>query len=347
LDILVKRSMEKQSFPKCTATLLYLFLAATFAWGADPERNQLQDTGLVCAVDMGSNTFKFIISEIKNGKYLQYADVRKTAGVGDDLRFSERKTGHKQISEAKLKEVKALLMGFQDECEQRTGTRKLNAIATAAFREAENIRMISEQLLQQQIEMKVLSAEEESAYAYEAATLGVEGFAVTDLGSRTTEFVIKNGEQYRWAEIPIGYKVAWDEYYEKSTQFHQAADAHLQKLKELIGEKEKAILNSGPELVMIEVGETSSYILGIPQGQIEGKVITRDQIQKKLKDLHVMTVDSFTSLKKEFKDAAKVLPRLVFIDFLLAQTNHDRFIGTDRELNVAIIYRISRSSSKK
>jgi hypothetical protein len=60
-----------------------------------------------------------------------------------------------------------------------------------------------------------------------------------------------------------------------------------------------------------------------------------------------MKADSFLTLKKDFKDAAKVLPRLVFIDFILSQTNHDRFIGTDRELNVAIVYRISRASRNK
>jgi len=330
---------------KVFLSLLILAIIPHLAYSENTP--ELYHTGIVCAVDMGSNTFKFVVSEIKDGKYLQYTDVRKTAAVGDDLKLSEQKTGHKQISEAKLNEIKLLLAGFQDECERKTGSRKLNAIATAAFREAENIRMISEQLQQQEIEMKVLTAEEESAYAYEAATLGAEGFAVADLGSRTTEFVIKAGDSYRWVEIPTGYKVAWDEFYEKSTQFTQAIDAHLQRLKELVGEKEKGILNSGHQLMMIEVGETSSYVLGIPQNQIEGKVITRDQIQKTLKDLSSMNADSFANLKKDFKDAPKVFPRLIFIDFLLAQTNHDRFIGTDRELNVAIVYRISRSHTKK
>jgi exopolyphosphatase/pppGpp-phosphohydrolase len=308
--------------------------------------SDLHNTGIVCAVDMGSNTFKFIAAEIKNGKYLQYSDVRKTAGVGDDLKLSEQKTGHKQISEAKLKEIISLLSGFQDECERRTGSRKLNAIATAAFREAENINMISEQLQKQEIEMKVLTAEEESAYAYEAATLGAEGFAVVDLGSRTTEFVIKAGDTYRWVEIPIGYKVAWDEFYEKTAEFNQAVVAHLKRLKELVGEKEKEILNSHHELMMIEVGETSSYVLGIPQDQIEGKIVTRAQTQKTLKELLAMNANSFANVKKNFKDAPKVLPRLVFIDYLLAQTHHDRFIGTDRELNVGIVYRISRYAHK-
>ena len=30
------------------------------------------DTGLVCAIDMGSNTFKLMLGEMKEGKYVQH-----------------------------------------------------------------------------------------------------------------------------------------------------------------------------------------------------------------------------------------------------------------------------------
>ena len=302
-----------------------------------------RDTGLVCAVDMGSNTFKFIVAKIENGQYIQYIDQRKTAGVGDDLKASEMKSGHKFISDDKIKEIQALIAEFQDECENRTHSRKIWGIATAAFREAENGRAISEQLSQQGLDMKILTGEEESAYAYEAATSGEPGFAVIDLGSRTTEFVTKSGASYQWVEIATGYKVAWDDLYDDAATFSDAAAAHLTKLKELISEKEQAILRNQRELVTIEVGETSSYILGLPQNEIEGKVISRTRVQNKLKELSAMNQESFADLKRNFKDAARVLPRLVVIDFILGVTGYDEFRATDHELNVAIVYRLSRS----
>ncbi|MCI0412326.1 hypothetical protein L0222_05925 [bacterium] len=306
------------------------------------SQEKLRDTGLVCAVDMGSNTFKFIIAEINKGEYLQYVDERKTAGVGDDLKATESKTGRKQISDGKVQEIRALLAGFQDQCEQKTHSRKIQGIATAAFREAENGAAISDQLRQQGIEVQILTGEGESAYAYEAATLGKSGFAVADLGSRTTEFVTKTGENYQWAEIHTGYKVAWDDFYEKAGTFGQASSQHLVKLKQMIGEKENQILRNRIELVMIEFGETASYVLGIPQDQIEGKIITRTQVQGKLKDLHAMDAKAFADLKKNFKDAIKVLPRVVLADLILEQTGYDQLRGSNRELNVAIVYQISR-----
>ena len=94
---------------------------------------------------------------------------------------------------------------------------------------------------------------------------------------------------------------------------------------------------------MIEVGEAASYILGIPQDQIEGQVITHAQIKNKLRDLYAMDPKSFAELKENFEDAARVLPRLVLMDFILAETGYDKFRGTNRELNVAIVYKRSRS----
>ncbi|HSE43018.1 MAG TPA: hypothetical protein VLH08_19820, partial [Acidobacteriota bacterium] len=124
---------------------LILFVAAVVT-GSVQSETKLRDTGLVCAVDMGSNTFKFIVAEIKNGDYLQYTDNRKTAGVGDDLRKSETTSGHKVISDSKLEEIKSLLKEFQKECEQKTRSRKIYGIATAAFREAENLKTISKEI---------------------------------------------------------------------------------------------------------------------------------------------------------------------------------------------------------
>ena len=212
---------------------LVIFLISSIVHAED--KSSLRDTGLICAVDMGSNTFKFIVAEIKNGEYHQYVDVRKTAGVGDDLKNSEKKSGKKIISDLKQEEIKSLLKEFQDECERRTQSRKLYAIATAAFREAENIKSISQQVNQQGIELEVLTGEAEAIYAYEAATSGAQGFAVVDLGSRTTEFVKNNNGKYETADLAIGYKVAWDEFYEKAETFTQASTEHLKKVKDIIG----------------------------------------------------------------------------------------------------------------
>jgi exopolyphosphatase/pppGpp-phosphohydrolase len=324
---------------RLSIALIAVLLSATVC---AESKNVLKDTGVVCAVDMGSNTFKFIVAEIKNGEYSQHTDIRKTAGVGDDLKNSEKNSGRKIISDGKLKEIKSLLTGFQDECERQTRSRRLYAIATAAFREAENAKEISEQIRQQGVELQVLTGGQESIHAYEAATSAQPGFAVVDLGSRTTEIVSNTDGKYRWEVLSTGYRVAWDKFYAGAETFSQSSAQHLKQLNEMIGADQINILKRQKELRLIEIGETASYILGIPQNQIEGKVITHNQVKNRLKDLSAMDSKSFTELKKNFKDADRVLPRLVVVDFILSKSGYDQFRGTDRELNVAIIYNLSR-----
>jgi exopolyphosphatase/pppGpp-phosphohydrolase len=320
--------------------LLYI-VAIVFPLAVNAEIKH-RDTGVVCAVDMGSNTFKFIVAEIKNGEYIQHVDVRKTLGVGDDLKKSEKETGKKAISQQKLQQILSALKEFQEECDRKTGSRKMHAIGTAAFREAENTEAVSEVIHEQGVEFKVLSGKEESIYAYESATSGEPVFAVVDLGSRTTEFVKNVNREYEWEEIATGYKVAWDEFYEHADTFADASSRHRNRLKEIIQENQVNILRGAKELRAIEVGEAASYILGIPQKEIEGKIIHYSQIRRKLKDLSSMDRKAFADFKTNFQDAAKVLPRLVLLEFILAELDSDSFRGTDRELNVAIVYRLAR-----
>jgi hypothetical protein len=96
------------------------------------------------------------------------------------------------------------------------------------------------------------------------------------------------------------------------------------------------------ELIVIESGEVASYILGVPQNQIEGKLITRSQIDKRMEELSAMNSTEFSAFKTNRKDAIKVLPRLVLLDFLLSQTGYENFRATDHELNLAIVYRLAR-----
>ena len=313
-------------------------------YSAEAQKS-LRDTGRVCAVDMGSNTLKLIVGEVKNGEYIQHLDIRKTGGVGDDIEASERKLKRKLISEPKLTEVLTILSGFQDECERQTKSRKLQGIATAAFREAENIQSVLQKFQETGVTIQVLTPEEESRYAYVSATLGEPGFAVLDLGSRTTEIVNEGDSTHEWVLLNTGYKVAWDDFYETSTTFEEASTKHLSALKKIVRDQDWKILQNQKELVVIEVGEAASYLLKIPQEQVEGKIITQTLLQEKLKMLRSMDAKAFADLKKSFKDAARVLPRAIFLELTLERTGYKSFRCTNRELNAAIILLMARSST--
>src|SRR5262245_65458998 len=83
------------------------------------------DTGLVCVIDMGSNIFKLILGEMKEGNYVQRHFTKNRLGVGDDM----AKTG--MISPPKLKEIRQMLQDYLAICDAK-GIRTRLAVATAA-----------------------------------------------------------------------------------------------------------------------------------------------------------------------------------------------------------------------
>jgi hypothetical protein len=120
--------MALTSSSKTGAPMIWLvFLMALIL----PFSAASSDTGLVCAIDMGSNTFKLILGEMQEGNYVQHHFTKTRLGVGDDM----SKTG--VISPPKLKEIRQTLQKYLVICESK-GISTIAAVATAAFREAKN-----------------------------------------------------------------------------------------------------------------------------------------------------------------------------------------------------------------
>jgi exopolyphosphatase/pppGpp-phosphohydrolase len=88
----------------------------------------------ICAIDMGSNSFRRIVGLFSNDRYTQTIET-VTLGVGDDL------AAHGRISENKLVEIEKALSGFRASCD-RAGASRVMAIGTAAFRDAPNADVV-------------------------------------------------------------------------------------------------------------------------------------------------------------------------------------------------------------
>src|SRR4026208_282017 len=170
------------------------------------------DTGLVCAIDMGSNSFKLILGEMKAGKYLQHHFTRSRLGVGDDM----SKTG--DISPSKLKEIRRTLEQYLAVCDSK-GIQTRAAVATAAFREAKNQGQVAELAKSLNLPLEIASEERESQLAYLVGTLGQHDFAVIDNGSRTIEFVTYAANGYQWNVFHLGYRIAFQQFFEPSATF--------------------------------------------------------------------------------------------------------------------------------
>jgi exopolyphosphatase/pppGpp-phosphohydrolase len=300
-----------------------------------------KDSTPICAVDMGSNTFKFIIGEIKNRKYSQTLELRNDSHVGDDLKNSKEKTGKLVISEAKLQEIKNIMGEYQKKCEEKTGIKLVHAVATAAFRQAENSKHIEDEIKKGGVDIKIISGEEESAYAYEAATLGENNFAVLDMGSRSTELVSKGKAQnFSFKEIDTGYKTAFDDYYKNAKTFSEGSKKHRERLRQLLVTKDFKILKNKKEFIAVEAAEVAAYLHGGSRDSVDGMSLRHTDLKKKIKELEKSKPDDFEKVKAT-ADAAKILPRLVLLEYILSKSGYQSALVSTHDLNVAVISRLT------
>jgi hypothetical protein len=86
-------------FPGCSLLTLALVVGASTTARAD-----------MCAIDMGSNTFRRIAGSFENGRYVQRAIEKPTLGVGDDV------AAHGRISDGNLAEIEQALASFKAAC---------------------------------------------------------------------------------------------------------------------------------------------------------------------------------------------------------------------------------------
>ncbi len=280
----------------------------------------------ICAIDMGSSSFRRIVGYFQEGRYEQRSMEKKTLGVGDDLSRNGR------ISDGKLAEIEGTLSAFKAACAKEGATRVL-AIGTAAFREAPNGARVVEIAAQLGIPMEIATEKRESELAYLVGSLGGDGYAVIDNGSRSIELVSKDaGQAPRYSVFNLGYRVAYQEFFATATAAGPAIRAFRERVKQ---EAASAPFMTGKrKLVGVEFEEMAEVLF--PPAETEGRVFTREDLAHKLDEIASYGGAEFEALKQR-QDIDRALPRLVVAATLAEEFGYAAFELTARELGAGLI----------
>jgi hypothetical protein len=299
-------------------------LAALLMTGLNAQVAGAAGTPL-CVIDMGSNSFRRIVGSFHQGRYQQLHIEKRTMGVGDDV------ATHGRISETKLAEIRQALVVYRDACRME-GIDTARAVGTAAFRDAPNGPAVVQLARSLGIHMEIATEQRESELAYLVGSLGRNGYAVIDNGSRSIELVAKDSGPLRYLVFNMGYRVAYDEYFAKA---HDPAAAVAAFRNRLLTEVGKAGFMKGKTtLVGVEFGEMVEVLL--EPAPLEGRMLTLAMLQRRLRDITAATPAAFAALKKK-ADIDRALPRLVAAVTLTEAFGYSRLQLTERELGVGLI----------
>ena len=277
----------------------------------------------ICAIDMGSNSFRRIVGTFADGKYTEFRIDSVTMGVGDDV---ER---NRYISEPKLEQIGEQLSAFAQSC-AKDGAPNPVAVGTAAFRDAKNgIEAIARAALAG-IRMEIASEARESELAYLVGSLGRDGFAVIDNGSRSIELVAKPGGVLQHRVFTLGYRVAYEQFFASATDPAAAINAFRERLR---AETSAAPFMQGQQtLAGVEFMEMAD-VLFKPVG--DGHVFTLAELQARLASI-ASAPAAFAELKKA-KDIDRALPRLVVAVDLMETYGYREMVVTSRQLGTGLI----------
>jgi exopolyphosphatase/pppGpp-phosphohydrolase len=279
----------------------------------------------MCVIDMGSNSFRRIVASFENGRYTQHRIEPRTLGVGDDVARNGR------ISDAKLEEIRTTLAAFKSACD-KDGAAPVVAVGTAAFRDAPNGTRAVEIAAQVGIAMEIATERRESELAYLVGSLGRDGYAVIDNGSRSIELVTKPDNALRYHVFNLGYRVAYDTFFAKADDPAAAAAAFRAQLEPHAA---KAPFMTGMKtLAGVEFGEMTAGLF--PSAPLEGRVLALVQLKQKLQEITAMSPAAFRELKAR-KDIDRALPRLVAAVTLMEAFGYSEMVLTERELGAGLI----------
>jgi exopolyphosphatase/pppGpp-phosphohydrolase len=274
---------------------------------------------------MGSNTFRRIVGTFDEGRYEERTVEKKTLGVGDDV------ARHGRISHAKLAEIDAALAGFSAAC-KKDGAARLVAVGTSAFRDAPNSGKATDIAAKHGIAMEIASETRESELAYLVGSLGRDGYAVIDNGSRSVELVAQEGDALRHSVFNLGYRAAFETFFAKAADPAAAVAAFSDRLTQ---EASKAPFMKGKKkLVGVEFGDMIEVLF--TPGAVEGRVLSLEELKRRLHPITTSSASEFQALKQK-PDIDRALPRLVAAVVLTEAFGYTGLELTARELGAGLI----------
>lgn len=156
------------------------------------------------AIDIGTNTILLLIAELKKDRAFEVLEDR-----AEITRLGEGVDRTRGISTPAADRSLKVLRAYRERCAE-LAVHEIVAVGTSAFRDARNSADFQARLKRElDLEVRVLSGEEEAAYSYSAVERGLslkgEEVLAVDVGGGSTEFIWgKDGRLYRWASLDLG-----------------------------------------------------------------------------------------------------------------------------------------------
>ena len=268
----------------------------------------------IATIDVGTNSTRLLISEIKDGKVREIFKTGKVTRLGQGVR--EKKKLSKEGIERTINALKEFKEIIENHCVE-----KVIVVTTEAARVAENASEFLSAATELGFKVEILQDKEEAELVFWANVLhfNPNRKAMTvDLGGGSTEIVYGSKEEIEFLRSLKFGVVVLHETFIKS---NPPKEEELLKMENFIGEELSKIR---PEIkekpVVYAVGGTITSVVAMEEGMevyrpeiVHGYTVTKEMVERWYRELSSMTLEERKKVKGlEEKRADVIIPGLAF-----------------------------------
>ncbi len=298
------------------------------------------------AIDIGTNTILLLIVELAdNGTFRILEDhaeiTRLGAGVDSTSRIGA------MGEERSLQALKQYLASCR-----RHAVDEIVAVGTSALRDAQNSGDFKERLRRELgLELRVLSGEEEAAYAYLAVRKGLclrgDNHLIVDVGGGSTELIWgKGSEVYRMTSLDLG-SVRHTERFLLSDpvrdgemdQLACVIDRELEKLEAAWRIEEAVFTMVGIAGTFTTLAAVEKGLLRYSHSEVHGSLLSRAEVQRQIELFKSKTIAQRKKIPGlEPMRADVILAGALIIDRVMGLFRVEEVTVSDQGIRYGLVY---------
>jgi exopolyphosphatase/guanosine-5'-triphosphate,3'-diphosphate pyrophosphatase len=211
---------------------------------------------VVAAIDIGTNTAHLLVIALPEQRNI-FTPFRILHKEKIATKIGEGGISHGFITQQAQERLLKALVHFKEVLEHyQIPTQQVFAIATSAFRNAQNRQEIIDYIKEQtQIEISVISGDQEAEYIYygvkTALKIGKGNALIMDIGGGSVEFILCNEEKMLWKQsFEIGAQRLLDKFMKDEIISHSEIQALHEYLEEVLAPLSHILQDYAPNILI-------------------------------------------------------------------------------------------------
>lgn len=311
-----------------------------------------KDMDKIAIIDLGSNSMRLVLVDIRKGGYFQVVDdIKETVRLAQDMDFD------RCLQPARIDQTKKTLIMFRRLCDANNVS-NIYAYATAAVRKAKNQRSFLDEIRAYTgIDLKVLTNEEEAQLVYQGVinSMDIPRGIIMDIGGGSTQLIYYNRKTIlNVTTLPFGSVVLTDMVKQEGLTPQEKTDLIEKYVAEEL-DKIEWLKDLLPDTKLIgvggsfrNIGKISRMLKKYPLSMAHNYVVGKNEFKSIYANIRSLELDKTMKIKGLSSVRADIFPAaLAAINQVVKAINAEEIVVSGSGLREGAMFRYAVPSTNE